>query len=147
MRLLAVSALVFLAGCASLADDLQVADAKCPQTPAMAPFVTCLNGVEEPVFQKDTPFDVPAWRIFAAARLGLAQQLDAGKITAAQFTSEASAARAQFAASVNALAQARQAEQQRARDQQTVETLQGLDKAGSGPSMGDMGGMGNNMGM
>ena len=147
MRILAVSALVFLAGCSSLADDLAAVRAKCPQTTAMAPFVTCLNGVEEPVFQKDSPSDVPAYRAFAAARLNLAQELDAGKITPTQFATAASAARAQFVASVSATAEARQAELQRSRDQQTIESLQGNERAGSSPGMGDTGGMGNNMGM
>ena len=146
MRILPISALFFLAGCANLTDDLKTAGGKCAQGPAMAPFITCLNGAEEPVFQKDSPADVPAYRAFASARLNLAEQLDAGKITPAQFTTQASAARAQFAASVSALARARQAEQEQTRNRQTLESLQGSDRPGSGPGMGDMGGMGGGMG-
>lgn len=147
MRILAISTLFFLAGCANLADDLQAVRAKCPQTTAMAPFITCLNTVEEPVFQKDSPSDVPAYRAFATARLNLAQELDAGKITPAQFTSEATQVGAKFTAALTAIAQARQAEAESNRERQTLESLQGTDKPGGGPSMGsDMGGMGN-MGM
>jgi hypothetical protein len=52
MRYLAIGALFFLAGCASLNADLTVAEAKCVPTPAMTSFVTCLNAMDAPVWKK-----------------------------------------------------------------------------------------------
>ncbi len=53
-----------------------------------------------PQRKKDSPDDATAYQDFAAARLGLAQNLDSGKITAAQFTKGTADARAKFAAAL-----------------------------------------------
>ena len=138
-----LAALFVLTGCASLSADLKTADGKCPQSVAVTAFVTCLNGVESPVWEKDSPQDAPAYRAFADARLGLAQDLDSGKITAAQFTQGTADARAKFAAAQarNARAFAEEVARQRAQDD-----MDSMQKPM--PSTGDMGmGMGMNGGM
>jgi hypothetical protein len=138
---LALAILLGLAGCASLSADLKTADGKCPQTVAVTTFVTCLNGVESPVWEKDSPQDAAAYRAFAGTRLDLAQDLDSGKITAAQFTQATADARAKFAAArvENVRACREQAARQRAEDD--VESLQKPM-----PTAGDMG-MNGGMGM
>jgi hypothetical protein len=141
MRYLILGGILILAGCASLDSDLQSADAKCVQTAAMTVFVTCLDTMEEPVWQKDAPDNLPGYRTFAAARMALAQDLDNGKITAAQFRDGAAQARANFSALLaqNARTQQQQAELRRAQD--TMQQMQqrppatGLD----GMPMGGMG--------
>ena len=138
---LALAALLGLAGCASLSADLKTADGKCPQTGAVTAFVTCLNGVEGPVWEKDSPQDAPAYRAFAGTRLGLAQDLDSGKITAAQFTQATADARAKLAAARVENVRARQEQAARERSQDDME---GLQKPM--PVTGDMG-MNGGMGM
>jgi hypothetical protein len=140
---LALTALLVLAGCASLSADLKNADGKCLQTAAVTAFVTCLNGVEGPIWEKDSPRDAAAYHAFADARLGLAQDLDRGKITAAQFTQGTTDARAKFAAVQvqNARAFAEEAARQRVQDD-----MDSMQKPM--PSTGDMGmGMNGGMGM
>lgn len=87
---------IALSGCSTLAPDLQSADAKCAQGKAMAPYVLCLYHVEEGVFLQDSPENVPAYEEFAIARLRLAGQLDAGKITIPQFNEAIIAAKSKF---------------------------------------------------
>jgi hypothetical protein len=118
MRYLSVLAALILAGCASLDSDLQSADGKCTQGAAMTVYVRCLDSAEEPIWQKDAPDNLPGYRTFAAARMALAQDLDSGKINAAQFRDGAAQARAKFNAVLaqNAHSQQAQAEAQRAQD-------------------------------
>jgi len=141
MRYLSVLAALILAGCASLDSDLQSADAKCVQAAAMTAFVTCLDSMEDPVWQKDAPDNLPGYRTFAASRIALARDLDNGKITAAQFRDGAAQARAKFSALLaqNARTEQQQADLQRA--QNAMQEMQqrppatGLD----GAAMGGMG--------
>jgi hypothetical protein len=112
-----------LAGCASLDSDLQSAEAKCVPTPAMMPFVTCLNSADDPVWQKDSPQNVPAYKAFAAARLGLAENLDGGKITPTQFSQGTAEARAKFTALLIQNARARQQEAERQRTEQEMNSM------------------------
>jgi len=145
MRYLPVLVVLILAGCASLDSDLQSADGKCTQGATMTVFVTCLNSAEEPVWQKDAPDNLPGYRTFAAARMALAQDLDNGKITAAQFRDGAAQARAKFSALLaqNAHTQQEQAEAQRAQD--AVQQMQ-QQMPPAGPDGMGMG-MNNNMNM
>ena len=142
-RILGVPVLLLLAGCASLDSDLQSAEGKCAPTPAMTVFVTCLNSVDDPVWQKDSPESVPAYKDFAAARLGLAESLDSGKITPTQFSQGTAEARAKFTAVLIQKARARQEEAER---QRTEQEMNGMDRPTSAPS--DMSnGMDKGMGM
>jgi hypothetical protein len=125
MRYLLIGALVMLSGCASLDSDLKSAEAKCPPTPAMTPFITCLNTAEALVWEKDSPGDAPAFKDFAAARLGLAQNLDGGKITPAQFTQGTADARAKLA---TAIVRNEKSRQQEAMREQTQDQVQNLEK-------------------
>jgi hypothetical protein len=143
MRGLAMGALLFLTGCASLSSDLAAAEAKCAPATVMTVYVTCLNAMDEPVWQKDSPGDAPAYRDFAAARLSLAQNLDGGKITALQFTHGTAQARAKFAALLIQNARARQDLAARQRTQQELEDMQKSNADMSKPDAG----MGGNMGM
>jgi hypothetical protein len=139
MRYLCIGVFLMAAGCASLDSDLKSAEAKCPPSPAMTPFIACLNGVEGPVWQKDSPGDASAYQDFAAARLGLAQNLDSGKITPAQFTKGTADARAKFAAALTERAKSLQREAERER---TEDEVQNLGKMTSGPMSPDHMGMG-----
>jgi hypothetical protein len=145
MRIIFAGALFILAGCASLSDDLKAAGSKCPQTATVTTFVTCLNDSEEAVFQKDAAENLPDYRAFAAARLSLAQNLDGGKITSAQFADETAKAGAQFAALLVQKARARQQEAAARRAEQDVQDMQGVKPTASTGDMG-MGGMGGGMG-
>ncbi len=141
MRFLAMPAVILLAGCASLDSDLKSADSKCTPGSAMTAFVTCLNGMEEPVWQKDAPDHVADYRRFAAARMSLALDLDSGKISATQFRDGAAAARATFSAHLRTGQQ--QAASQRAEDdmQQMLQHSPppGADGMGMGMGMNNMG--------
>ena len=143
MRYLSVLVALILAGCASLDSDLQSADAKCAPTAAMMTFVTCLNSMEYPIWQKASPDNIPGYRTFAAARIVLAQDLDSGKITAAQFRDGAVQARAKFSA---LLAQNARTEQQRAELQRTLDTMQEIQQRPPVTGIDGMG-MSNSMGM
>jgi hypothetical protein len=100
--------------------------------------------------KKDSPDDAPAYQDFAAARLSLAQNLDSGKITAAEFGAGTAQARAKFAALLVRNARARQEQAARMRTEEAVDDLQktnpGMSKPDSGMGMGGSMGMGN-MGM
>jgi hypothetical protein len=145
MRVIFAGALFIVAGCASLSDDLKAAGSKCPQSAAVTGFVTCLNQAEEAVFQKDAPENLPDYRAFAAARLRLAQNLDSGKITSAEFADGTAKAGAQFSALLIQNARARQQEAAAKRAEQDVQDMQTTKPTAS---MGDtgMGGMGGGMG-
>jgi hypothetical protein len=148
-RIALVLAPLVLAGCASLSSDLQSAEAKCTPAPAMTGFVTCLNSMDEPVWQKESPENEPAYRDFAAARLSLAEDLDSGKITPQQFSRGTADARAKFAALLISNARARQAQLDHQRAEEEVDGLQKMPTMGAsgmGGGMGDMNGM-NGMGM
>ncbi|HWY63094.1 MAG TPA: hypothetical protein VNW15_14425 [Rhizomicrobium sp.] len=134
---------LLLAGCASLDSDLKSAEAKCAPTPSMTPFVTCLNGMDDPVWQKDSPENETAYKDFAAARLSLAENLDSGKITPTQFSQETAEARAKFVALLTQNARARQQEAERQRIEQEMSNMErptsapsdmnnGMDKMGMG---------------
>jgi hypothetical protein len=141
----ALVAPLIVAGCASLGSDLKTAEANCTPTPAMTPFVTCLNSADAPVWQKESLQNVPAYKDFAAARLALAENLDSGKITAAQFSEEAARASAKFAALLAKNARARQLEAERQRTEQEMNSMERPTSAPSDMSNGMDRGMG--MGM
>lgn len=143
MRYLFVGVVLTLAGCVSLDSDLQSADVKCSPAAAMTVFVACLNSTEEPVWQKDSPDNLPGYRTFAAARMVLAQDLDSGKISAAQFRDGATQARAKFSA---LLAQNARTQQQRAEQQRTQDALQEMEQRIPAAGIDGMG-MNNRMGM
>jgi hypothetical protein len=147
MRFLIPGVLLLMPGCASLNSDLQTAESKCAQTATMTPFIACLNSVETPVWQKDSPQDVPAYQDFAAARLRLAEDLDSGKIAAPQFAQGTAAARTKL---VSVMAETIRARQQQLARQHMDDEMGDLQKSPLPPLQGDMGGMGgmgNNMGM
>jgi hypothetical protein len=143
MRYLFVGFVLILAGCASLDSDLQSADVKCAPTATMTVFVTCLNSAEEPIWQKDSPNNVPGYRTFAAARMVLAQDFDSGNITAAQFRDGAAQARAKFSA---LLAQNTSTQQQRAEQQRAQDALQDMEQRMPAAGIDGMG-MSNRMDM
>ena len=147
--LLIAGAAVLLAGCASVDSQLQAADAKCSQTGAMTLFMTCLNSAEEPVWQSQPPDQLEDYKLFAGERMGLAQDLDSGKITAAQFAAGAQMARATFRGHLeqDARKQMRSREAEAAQ-QNAVDTLQQMQKAMPSPeSSGMVMGNGMDMGM
>jgi hypothetical protein len=142
-HILAAAALLLAAGCASLDSDLQSAEAKCAPTSAITVFVTCLNTMDGPIWQKESPENEPAYKDFAAARLGLAENLDSGKITPTQFSEGTAKARAKFSALLIQNARARQQEVER---QRTEQEMNSMERPTSAPS--DMGnGMDKGMGM
>jgi len=145
MRYLPVLAVcVLAASCASLESDLKTADAKCPQVSAMAAFVACLNQNEEPVWRHDAPEAMADYQTFAAARMALAEDLDSGKITPAQFRDGAAAARTRFSALMaeSAKSQQNRAQAQRAEDDMQ-QMMQHTPPAGmDGMGMGGMNSMG-----
>ena len=145
---LAFAGLLALAGCGSLGSDLQTAEAACAATPNMTPYVLCLNSAGEPVWQKDSPESVPAYRNFAATRLSLAQALDGGEITAAQFKDAAASARAKLAAVQFQAARNRQKDLDQQRAAEQVDGLGNKPQAIRGDMANGMSnGMGGGMGM
>src|SRR6185437_10159882 len=123
MRVFFLPLLLMIAGCASLDSDLKSAQAACPQTSQLVPFIACLNRTETPVWQKDSPSDAPAFQAFAAARMDLAQNLDSGKITTVEYSRDMEAARQKFAQVLAGNARQRQVAEQRRRDQDAVDML------------------------
>jgi len=146
-RHLGTCALLLLAGCASLDSDLKSAEAKCTPGPAMTVFVTCLNNADQAVWRKDSPDNEPAFGDFSAARLSLAEDLDSGKITAAQFSRGTAEARVKFLAVLAQNTRTRQQEAQRQRMEQEMNDMARPTSAPSDMSNGMDKGMGMGMGM
>jgi hypothetical protein len=142
--LLLLAFLLPLAGCASLAGDLKTAEAACPSSAAMTPYVQCLNEADGPVWRADSPSDLAAYQAFAAARLSLAQGLDSGVINPAQFRDASAQLRDKFVHDLAASQRQRQAELERQRAQDMLDTMR--KTANPDDMRGDMKGMGG-MGM
>jgi len=147
MRIAIAGVALVLAGCASVDEQLTAADAKCSQTAAMTVFVTCLNSQEEPVWQTQTADNLADYKLFADVRMGLAKDLDSGKITAAQFAAGAADARTTFRGHLeqNARRQMRSREAEAAQ-QNAADTLTQMQKAMPSPESSGMT-MGNGMDM
>jgi hypothetical protein len=143
MRFPILFPLLFLTGCASLGDDLKTAEAACSLSAAMLPYVQCLNAADAAVWRRDSPSDLPAYEAFAAARLSLAQDLDRGAVTPAQFRDASAQVRAKFTRDLAANTRRRQDEMNRQNAQDMVDAMGKMqnpeDMRGDMKGMGGMG--------
>ncbi len=118
MRIWIAGAALILAGCATPDSGAKSSDANCSEgASTMTAYATCLDRTEEPAWRKGAPENFTSYQAFAATRLDLAKELDASKITQAQFRDGAAAALAKFHSSLDSSRKAEdEAQARRAQD-------------------------------